>query len=108
MNESGSTMEFYDVGYPTELGECGAFQGSFDFDRNGDIVAFTVEALAHGQKDRRFIMPVGNGPFSGDTLFAYNLGNQIRAAYDREIKEAMWDMDVSAREQEWQPRVAAE
>jgi hypothetical protein len=109
MNESGTTLQFYDVGYPTDQGPCGAFSGTFDIDRNGNIEAFVVEALAAKDKDRRFDMPKGDGPFADpDVIFAYNLGNQIRADYDREVKDAMWDMTVSAREAEWESRDAAE
>ena len=109
MNETGTTLPFYDVGYPTKQGPCGAYSGTFDIDRNGNIECFTIEALAKGEKDRTFNVPYGSGPFEDeDAAFAYKLGNQIAADYDREIKDAMWDMDVSAREQEFERREAAE
>ncbi|MBS0251215.1 MAG: hypothetical protein JSR78_09135 [Proteobacteria bacterium] len=108
MNENGTTLEFYDVGYPTTLGPCGSFSGSFDIDRNGNIEGFVVDALAAKEINRRFTMPNGKGPFFGDELFAYQLGNQIAADYDREIKDARLDMDISACERDWERIEAAE
>lgn len=96
--EGVHTLSFYDVGFPTEHGTCGAFSGTFDFDPAGNIECFTVDALVKDQKDRHFIMPRGDGPFVGDMLFAYHLGNQIAADYDREIKDALYESAVEIAE----------
>lgn len=99
MTEDQITIDFYDVGYPTGQGTCGCFNGTVTFDHFGDIEEFTIEALKKGERDRRFIMPKTDQILEGDNLFAYNLGNQIRADYDQNIKDALYEQAVQKAEE---------